>query len=129
MPRRANGTDSGAPHLNHIAVSERRKRILGSGFRPEVDRRPGPVSELQMTGEKIGVEVRQKDVTDREVVVAGKRQVLIDVALRVDNRGRLRRFVADQVRRVRQAVEIELMQEHESDYRLPRSITFIMSTW
>ena len=43
---------------------------------------------------------------------ASKREVLIDVALRIDDRGDAGLLVADQVGRVRQALEIELLQDH-----------------
>ena len=43
---------------------------------------------------------------------AGKRQVPVDVALRIDDRRGPRLLVADQIRRVRQAVEVELLEDH-----------------
>ena len=41
-----------------------------------------------------------------------ERQVLVDVALRIDDGRRPRLLVADQVRRVREAIQIELFQDH-----------------
>jgi hypothetical protein len=45
-----------------------------------------------------------------EIVFAGEGQVLIDVPLRIDDGGCLRLLVADQIRGVRQAIEVELFQ-------------------
>jgi len=47
--------------------------------------------------------VCQDDVLDLEAVLAGEGEVLIDVALGVDDDRRARRFVADQIRGVGKA--------------------------
>jgi len=60
------------------------------------------------------MKMRQHDVLDSEVVLFSKRQVLLDVALRIDDDGPVRFPVADQVRRVREAAEIELLENHVS---------------
>ena len=80
--------------------------------RAEIDRRAGPVAQLEMAGDEIGVEVGEEDVRDPQAVLLGEGQVLVDVALRVDDRGRPGRLVADEIRRVRQAVQIELLEDH-----------------
>ena len=65
-----------------------------------------------MAGDEVGVEVRQEDVRDLQIVLGGEREVLIDVALGIDDRRDVRLLVADEVRRVRQAIEIELFENH-----------------
>jgi len=45
-------------------------------------------------------------------VIRSERQVLIDVALRIDDRGQATPLVANKVRGVREAVQIELSQDH-----------------
>jgi hypothetical protein len=65
-----------------------------------------------MSGNKVGVEMRQEDVPDGEPVLRGQFEVLIRIALRVDNGCRAGRFVSDQIRGVRQARQIELLQDH-----------------
>jgi hypothetical protein len=45
-------------------------------------------------------------------VLSRKRQVLVDVALRVDDSGQPGLFVADEIRRMRETVEIELLEKH-----------------
>src|SRR5207248_4149129 len=78
----------------------------------EVNLRARPVAQLQMARKEVGVEVRQKDVLDVEPVLAGEREVLVDVALRIDDGCDLRLLVGDEVRRVRKAVQIELLEDH-----------------
>jgi hypothetical protein len=50
-----------------------------------------------MAGDEIGVKVRQEDVADLQIVFAGERQVLVHVALRIDDRRRPGLFVADEI--------------------------------
>ena len=56
----------------------------------------------------------RNDVRDRQAVLGGERQVLLDVALRIDDRRGVRLLVADEIRRVRQAIQVELVQDHAS---------------
>jgi hypothetical protein len=65
-----------------------------------------------MASQEIGVEMRQEDMGDAKAVPLGERDVLIHIPLRVDHRRRMRRFIADEIRGVRQAIEIELFQDH-----------------
>ena len=61
---------------------------------------------------KVGVKVREEPRARSQAVLGGEREVLVDVALRVDDRSDVRVFVADQIGRMRQAIEIELFQDH-----------------
>jgi hypothetical protein len=65
-----------------------------------------------MTGNKIGVEMSQEYVFDFEGVLGGERDVLVRVALGVNDGGRACRFVSYQVGSVRQARQIELFENH-----------------
>jgi hypothetical protein len=65
-----------------------------------------------MTGNKIGVEMSQEYVFDFEGVPGGERDVLVRVALGVNDGGRAGRFVSYQVGSVRQARQIELFENH-----------------
>jgi hypothetical protein len=58
------------------------------------------------------MEVRQKDVADAEVVLGRERQILVDITLRVDDDGNAGVFVGNNIGRVREAVQIELFQDH-----------------
>ena len=61
----------------------------------EIDRRAGAIAQLEVTGDEVGVEVREEDVRDPQAVLGGEREVLIDVALRIDDGRRVRLLVAD----------------------------------
>jgi len=65
-----------------------------------------------VAGNEVRVEVRQEDVPDAQTVLGGKRQVLIHVTLRIDDGSGVCLLVADQIRRVREAIQIELLQDH-----------------
>jgi hypothetical protein len=60
------------------------------------------------------VEVRQQHVPDLQPVFGGERQVLIDIALRIDDSGGAGVFVADEIRRVGETIKIKLAQNHGS---------------
>ena len=65
-----------------------------------------------MTGDEVRVKVREKDVLYLETVRVGEREILIDVALRIDDRRSARQLVANQIGRVREAIQIELTEDH-----------------
>ncbi len=79
-----------------------------------MDRGAHAVAKLQVSGEEIGMQVRQEHVGDSQVVRLGEGQVLVDVALRIDDRGGVRLLVADEIGRVRQAIQVELLQDHRA---------------
>jgi hypothetical protein len=56
--------------------------------------------------------MREKHVADPQLMLSGERQILTDVALRIDHRRDARVLVADQVRRVCEAIEVELLEDH-----------------
>jgi hypothetical protein len=65
-----------------------------------------------MPRNEIRMQMRQDHVLDLEPVFAGKRNVLIDVPLRIDNNRRPRLFVANQVGSMRQTRKIKLLEDH-----------------
>ena len=67
-----------------------------------------------MACDEVGVKMREDDVLDSKRVIGRERKILIDVALRIDDGGGVRLLVADQIRRVRQAGEIELLEDQEN---------------
>jgi hypothetical protein len=67
-----------------------------------------------MAGNEIGVEMGEEDVADLERVLGGEGDVLVRVALRVNNGCRARRLVSDEVRGVRQARQIELLEDQSA---------------
>ena len=112
MPGRFQGLEPYPPELDDVAVVQGRERILGAGGCAEIDGGAGAVAQLEMPGEEIRVKVREEDVRDAQAVLRREREVLLDVALRVDDRRSLRLLVADQIGRVREAIQIELFEDH-----------------
>lgn len=112
MPRRLEGSQRHPTECHLGAVGERRECIFRLRFCPEIDHRADAISKLEMSCDEIGMEMRQEHVADRQSLFGGERQILIDVALRVDDRSRLRLIVADEIRRVRETIEIKLLENH-----------------
>ena len=98
--------------LDHIAILHLHAREFRLRPPAEMDRRPGLVTQFDVAGDEVGMEMREEDVLDRVPAGFGVGEVLIDVALGIDHRGRLRFVIGDHVRRVRQAREVVLLDLH-----------------
>src|SRR5262249_4225472 len=72
------------------------------------------IAQLEMAGDEVGVQVREEHVRDLQAVLVCEGEISIDVTLRIDDRRDPRLFVADEIRSVCQAVQIELMKNHVS---------------
>ena len=67
-----------------------------------------------MPGDKVGMEMGQKDMADREAPSLRVHHVLLDIALRIDNdRGRAG-LIPQQVGGMSQAAQIVLFENHDS---------------
>src|SRR5262245_19178839 len=90
-----------------------RWRIVESrvGFPPEDNLRPCAFGKLAMAADEIGVQMRLDDVFDLQPFGFGFVDVLLDVALRINDR-RLASG-ADQIRTVRQTAQIKLLEIHK----------------
>ena len=112
MSGRLEGHDAHAPHLDGVPVMQRMKRELGGCSRSQVDLRSDPLAEFQMPGEEVRVEVGQEDVGDADAEFGSVRDVLVDVALGIDDGGPARRHIRDQIGRVREAGQVVRLQDH-----------------
>ncbi len=90
--------------------------VLGRGGSAEVDGGVAAIAELEMAGDEVGMEVREEDVADVQAESVSVVDVLLDVALRVDDDGRVAGFVADEIGGVREAAEVVLFEDHRSFY-------------
>src|SRR5262245_40735404 len=72
------------------------------------------IAQLQMPGDEIGMKVRQEDMPNLEVHQSGIVQILLDVALRIDDDRGPAWFIAKQVRRVCEATEVVLFEDHSN---------------
>ncbi len=70
------------------------------------------VAQLQMAGDEVGVEVGQEHMADLAAGPFGRLQIATDVALRVHHRSNSAALVRDEVRRVGEAAEIVLVEDH-----------------
>ena len=101
-----------ASEFENVAIVKGGECIAGFRRGAEIDSRAHAIAQLQMPGDEVGVEMRQKDVLDLEPVFGGKRDVLIRVPLRINDGCRACRLVSNQVGGVRQARQIELLKDH-----------------
>ena len=62
--------------------------------------------------DEVGVKMGQEHMGDVQLVARGEVEILVDVPLWVHNGRGLRGVVADQVRGMRQAIQIELLEDH-----------------
>ena len=106
VARRLEDRQPHASEIEAVAVGHRRERELGLGLGAEMNPRAGAIAQLEMSGEEVGVEVRQEDVANLQAGLLGIGDVGIDVTLRIDDDGCAARWIADQVRRVREAVQV-----------------------
>src|SRR5205814_7045239 len=113
--RVARGFQSLQSHPSEVdsrSIAERSKCITSLGFRSEVNRRTCPIAQFQMPSNKISVQMGQYDVLNFEFVLCGKCNVLVGVALRVNDSCRACTFVANQIRRMCQTRQVELFENH-----------------
>jgi hypothetical protein len=115
VSRRFNRLEADATELDASSVGERRERVFGLRRRAEIDARADPIAQLQMAGDEVGVEMRQDHMFDAQPVLFGVRHILLDVALWIDDGGNAALLIPDDVGRVREAIQVELMKDHAWD--------------
>ena len=98
--------------LERIAVLHRDEGVFRLGAGAEMDGRAATVAQFQMAGDEVGVEVGEEDVADLEPEFLGVGQVLLDVALGVDDDGGRAGLVSEQIGGVGQAAQVVLFQNH-----------------
>ena len=98
--------------LERIAVVHGHEGVFRLGAGAEMDGRAATVAQLQMAGDEVGMKMGEKDVADLEAEFFGIGQVLLDVALRIDDDGGRTGLVSEQVRSVGQAAQVVLLQNH-----------------
>ena len=92
-----------------------RDREVGVGRFAVTDLGPRLRRQLEMAREEVRVEVGLDDLLYGQTGLVGVGEVRVDVALRVDHDGAAGALVADEVRRMRQAPEEVLAEEHADD--------------
>ena len=116
MSRRFENLNPDRSEIDRGAVANGPEFVFGNRLPAEADGGAHAVAQFEMTGDEIGVEVREEDVDDAKVVIRRKRQILVDVTLRVDHSGCSAFFVGNDVGGMREAVQIKLFEEHHSPH-------------
>ena len=68
--------------------------------------------KFKVARKKVGVEMSLNNFCDREAVSFSIGEVLVDIALWIDDHSVASRFIGDEVARVGQTVEVVLLEEH-----------------
>jgi hypothetical protein len=85
-----------------------------------MDGRAATVAQLQMAGDEVGVKVGQEGMADLKAELLGVGQLLLNIALRIDDDSGRTGLVSKQIRRVGQASQVVLFQNHAFSIGLPR---------
>ena len=100
--------------LDALPIGERARVEFRLGDRRVPDGRSGRRRQLEMARQEVGVEVRFEHQLDGQSGGRGIAHILVDVTARIDDDRAARRVVADQIRSLRQAVEVVLREDHPS---------------
>ena len=65
-----------------------------------------------MAGDEISMKVRQEHMPDLEAVPFGFVDIDLNIATRIDDRRRVRVFVPNEIGRLREALQVELLEDH-----------------
>jgi hypothetical protein len=110
--------DVQARELDPIAVLHRHEGIFCLGAGAETDGCAATVAQFQMAGPKVGVEMSEKDVADLKSHFLGVGQVLLNIALGIDDNSGRTWLVPQQIGGVGETAQIVLLQNHGDFYSL-----------
>ena len=99
-----------APDHQFVVVARGSMRKLHAGLFAEDNLSAGPGGQFAMTTHEVCMQMGLNDVFDLEILCGGFLDILIDIALRIDDRGFAIR--ADQIRSMGKTVEIKLLEVH-----------------
>src|SRR5208337_735897 len=113
---RLNGVPGRLQHLQpqsrkvkRISVLHGGESVLRLGAGSKMDGRAATIAQLQVTGDEVSVEVAEKNMADLQPKFLGIGQILLDVALRVDDDGGRTVLISEQIRGVGQAAQVVLL--------------------
>ena len=110
--------------VEFVAVVHGDEGVLGDGARAEMDGGTTTIAELEVASDEVCVEVCEEDVANLQAEFFGVVEVLLDVALRVDDDGGAAGFVAEEVGGVGETAQVVLFQDHVRSRRLAYSMRF-----
>ena len=111
MPGSRQKAQEEAPEADLLAVADGPMRESRPGFLAEDDRSACPLGELAVPAHEVGVKMGLEDPSNRQPLRPRLGDVLVHIAARIDDR--CLAAVADEVRRVCQAPEVELLEIHQ----------------
>ena len=97
-----------------VAVLERVVRVLGAGGGVDETGRPCSSASRPCPGDVVGMRVRLEHADDPHPALLRLLEVLLDREGRVDDDGRARVLVADEVRRAPEILVDELREDHSA---------------
>src|SRR5258706_11932106 len=113
MARRVASGKPQRPHVERLRVADRPVLVAELRADPDDMPRPGQRGELATARDVVVVEVCLDHVRDPDVELAGRREVRVDVATRIDDRGDAGGLVGHQSRQVTQSLDPELTYLHQ----------------
>jgi hypothetical protein len=112
VPRSLKSCHAYASELNGCVIAQRDVSILDRTSGTDADDGTGSIAKLKVTCQEVSVQMREEHMCDPQAVFAGKREILPDIALWVDNCRRTRLLVTDQIRSVRETIQVKLLENH-----------------
>jgi len=98
--------DAQSGKLDRIEVLHSHESVFWLGAGAEMDRRAAPVAKFQVAGDEVRMKVGEEDVADLEAKLLGIGQVVLDIALGVDDHGGRAGLVSEQIRSVGKASQV-----------------------
>ncbi len=100
VPRGFENFKAQSREVEPVPVLHSLKTVLRLGAGAQMDCRAASVAQFQVSGDEVRVKMGEEDVADFEAERRGVGQVLLDVALGIDNDGRRTGLVPEQIGRV-----------------------------
>ncbi len=114
MTRSFEHFEAHARKMKAVTIFHLDEVVLGLGTGAEVNCGAATIAKFQMTGYEVSVEMREKDVPDLEAEVPGIGKVVLNITLRIDDGSRCTGLVSQQVRSVRKAAKVVLLENHRA---------------
>ena len=98
--------------VQRIAILHRSERVFRLRARPKMDGGAAAVAEFQVAGDEVGMEMSKEYVADLKAEGCRVGQVLLNVALGIDDDRGGTGVIAEQVGGMGQAPQVVLLQNH-----------------
>jgi hypothetical protein len=112
VPRRFQGLQPHLPELQGVALSKSSEVKIRLSLGSQTNRGSNAVSQLDVARKKIGMKMGEEDIVNVKLVLGGVVEILIDIALRVNDNGGAARLIGDKVGGMRETTEVILFHPH-----------------